>query len=29
MNEPRTFAVGFSGGSGIAYGLRFVSALLE
>jgi flavin prenyltransferase len=29
MNEPRTFAVGFSGGSGIAYGLRFVTALLE
>jgi len=25
----RTFAVGFCGGSGIAYGLRFVSLLLE
>lgn len=27
--NQRTFAVGFCGGSGIAYGLRFVSALLE
>lgn len=27
--NQKTFAVGFCGGSGIAYGLRFVSALLE
>ncbi len=29
MNDVRTYAVGFCGGSGIAYGLRLVTALLE
>ena len=29
MNDVRTYAVGFCGGSGIAYGLRLVAALLE
>lgn len=29
MRDPRAFAVGFSGGSGIVYGLRLVQALLD
>lgn len=29
MNEARTFAVGFCGGSGIVYGIRFVEVLLR
>ena len=29
MNDARSYAVGFCGGSGIAYGLRLVTALLE
>lgn len=29
MNETRTFALGWSGGSGIAYGMRLLEVLLE